>query len=84
MKVLVFVSKWVGLRCLDVLLTDFVDDEYEIIVMEPDAHLIIDKLNKYNYQYKILNDETIKWLQSREDEYFDWLLNLWGGYIFKE
>ena len=56
MKILVFVSKWVGLRCLDVLLTDFVDDEYEIIVMEPDAHLIIDKLNKYNYDLKVFEE----------------------------
>jgi len=84
MKILVFVSKWVGLKCLDVLFTDFVDDEYEFIVMEPDAKLIIDTLNEHDYQYKILNDETIDWIQSREDGYFDWLLNLWGGYIFKD
>jgi methionyl-tRNA formyltransferase len=84
MKILVFVSKWVGLKCLDVLLTDLFDDKYEFVVMEPDAKLIIEKLNQHDYKYKILNDETINWIQSREDEYFDWLLNLWGGYIFKE
>jgi len=84
MKILVFVSKWVGLKCLDALLTNVFDDEYEFFVMEPDAKLIIEKLNKHNYQYKILNDETINWIESREDGYFDWLLNLWGGYIFKE
>lgn len=84
MKILVFVSKWVGLKCLDVLLSDFFDDEYEFVVMEPDAKLIIDKLNEHGCQYRILNNETINWIQSREDEYFDWLLNLWGGYIFKQ
>ena len=84
MKVLVFTSKWIGLNLLDTLFSKFNDDEYLFIVSEPDSETIIESIKIHGHQYKLLNDETISWIESQRKDDFDWLLNLWGGYLFSE
>ncbi|MDG2252936.1 MAG: formyltransferase family protein [Methylophilaceae bacterium] len=84
MKILVFVSKWIGMNCLDVLFSKFNEDEYTFVVSNPNADEIISKIENYNHKYMLLNDSTISRIESMNENHFDWLLNLWGGYIFNE
>ena len=84
MKILVFISKTTGIRCLDVLFSKYPDDNYLFVVSDPDKELLIEKIKSENKKYLELNDETIRFLESLQADYFDWILNLWGEYIFKE
>ena len=84
MKILVFVSKWVGNECIRTLFSEFANDDYLFIVSNPDADKIIELIQKHNHKYLILNQDTIKFINSHNKFHFDWLLNLWGAYIFNE
>ena len=84
MKILVFTSKWVGLKLLVTLFSKYNKDDYLFIVSEPDAEKIIQLIEMNGHEYMLLNDSTINWLESQDEKYFDWLLNLWGSYIFSE
>jgi len=84
MKILVFTSKWVGLKLLDTLFLKYNKDDYLFIVSEPEAEKIIKLIEMNGHEYMLLNDSTINWLESQDEKYFDWLLNLWCGYIFSE
>jgi len=83
MKVLVFVSKWVGYNCLKTLFKEFNNDDYLFIVSNPDANKIIRLIEKHNHKYLILDQDAINFINSHDDYHYDWLLNLWGGHIFK-
>jgi methionyl-tRNA formyltransferase len=82
MKILVFVSKWIGNKCLNTLFNN--DDDYLFIVSNPDADKIIKSIKKCGYKYLMLNEDAIKFINSHDNDYYDWLLNLWGGYIFDD
>ena len=84
MKILVFTSKWIGLKFLDVLFSEFSEDEYIFIVSDPNSDKVIESIKKHGHQHMLLNDSTINWIKSKDEKYFDWLLNLWGSYIFSE
>jgi dTDP-4-amino-4,6-dideoxyglucose formyltransferase len=84
MKILVFTSKYIGLDLLDVLFSRFNKDDYMFIVSEPNSKNIIESIEKHGHNYKLLNDATLNWLNEKEIESFDWLLNLWGSHIFSE
>ncbi len=81
MKNLIFVSKTTGLECLKFHLEKFANDENYIVAGNPDKEDIIRFLLERNIQYVDINDFA---LNSLHNESFDWLLNLWGGYIFKK
>jgi methionyl-tRNA formyltransferase len=84
-KCLVFTSKWVGLKCVEYLINNFINDEYLFVVMEPDREMIVDILSKSGKKYLILDSSTIDYINSAyNDAHFDFLLNLWGGHIFKK
>tara|TARA_B100000315_G_C14322592_1_gene471448 strand:+ start:42 stop:323 length:282 start_codon:yes stop_codon:yes gene_type:complete len=83
MKILVFISKTTGIRCLDVLFSEYSDDNYLFVVSDPDKELLIEKIKSENKKYLELNDETIRFLESLQADYFDWILNLWGGIFLK-
>ena len=84
MKILVFVSKRVGCKCLNTLFNEFNNDDYLFIVSNPDAHKIIELIQKYNHKYLPLNQDAIDFINSHNNYYYDWLLNLWGGHIFND
>ena len=84
MKILVFVSKLTGLKLLDIFFDRFNDDDYLFVVSDPDSEKIIQTITMYGHKYMLLNDSTIDWINDKDERSFDWLLNLWGGYIFKE
>jgi folate-dependent phosphoribosylglycinamide formyltransferase PurN len=81
---LVFVSKWVGMKCLEYLLDTFPDDTYTIVICEPEADMISAMLELRGLQYMKLSEDTLKIIKNFDENHFDWLLNLWGGYIFKQ
>jgi len=83
MRHLVFTAKWVGLRCLTYLLDNFPDDDYTIVVGNPDADLIGAELQRRGVSWKPLGEEVLAEVRAAQPDCFDWLLNLWGGYIFK-
>jgi methionyl-tRNA formyltransferase len=82
MRILVFTSKLIGLQLIDFLFSEFNDDEYIFIVSNPDSTKIIEAIKKNGHKYMNLNDSTIKWINKQDEKSFDWLLNLWGSYIF--
>ncbi len=83
MRILIFTAKWVGARCVEYLLDHFPDDEYTIVVCEPEADQIIEMLIPRGVSYVRLSEEAINAICDTPEGHFDWLLNLWGGYIFK-
>lgn len=84
MRILIFTTKWIGAQCVEFLLDQFPEDEYTIVVCEPEGEIVIEMLNRRGVSYLSLNEETINILCGSPMSHFDWLLNLWGGYIFKE
>lgn len=84
MKILVFAAKIVGLECIRFLLRCFPDDEYTFVICEPDAEIIIADLISKRVQFSRLDEDVLHHITKKEDDHYDWLLNLWGGYIFKE
>jgi methionyl-tRNA formyltransferase len=84
MKILVFVSKWVGCKCLKTLFNEFNNDDYLFIVSNPDADKVIELIQKNNHKYLTLDQDAIDFINSHNNCHYDWLLNLWGGYIFND
>ena len=80
MNILVFVAKTTGLHCLEHALGNFPEDKYTIIVSEPDLALISDWLRVR----KIPSIPIAEMKEEKLSERYDWLLNLWGGYVFRE
>ncbi|KAB8028014.1 formyltransferase family protein [Fluviispira multicolorata] len=80
MKNLIFVSKYIGLECLKFHLEKYINDYNYIVVSDPEKEQIINYLKINNIQYIDIDNFSINNLMN---EKFDWLLNLWGGYIFK-
>ena len=64
MKVLVFVSKWVGYNCLKTLFNEFNNDDYLFIVSNPDANKIIRLIEKNNHKYLVLGQDAINFINS--------------------
>ena len=83
MKILVFTAKWIGLKCVSYLLDNFPDDNYVFVVGNPNADLISNELEKRNQIWYPLDESTISLILSKKNDTYDWLLNLWGGHIFK-
>ena len=84
MKNLVFTAKWIGVRCVRFLLDNFPEDEYKFILCQPGANDIAKLLDDRGYKYHMLGNDVISEIVNKPPGYYDWLLNLWGGYIFKE
>ena len=83
MNILVFMGKWVGRNCADFLLREFPEDRYTFIVTDPERKESLDFLSHHGQAPMELNEKSIETLNAFEPDHFDWLLNLWGGYIFK-
>ena len=66
MKILVFVSKWVGLECLKFLIENFRDDEYDIYASDPGLIEIEKYLNIRSINFKNVNISNIKFLSQPE------------------
>ena len=84
MRHLVFTAKWIGLRCVEHLLDIFPEDNYTFVICEPDADMVTDALDQRGFTYMRLGDDTLNVIRKMKEEHYDWLLNLWGGYIFKD
>jgi methionyl-tRNA formyltransferase len=84
MKVLVFTAKQIGLNCIKFILENFPDDEYTFIACDPGSEEIISEIKRMGHQCSLLGDESLNELIEKPVGYYDWLLNLWGGYIFRE
>lgn len=84
MKILIFTAKDIGLNCINYLLEHFSGDEYTFVVCEPEADRIISELHKKDCVAFRLGEESLNKIREKPVKYYDWLLNLWGGHIFKE
>jgi methionyl-tRNA formyltransferase len=84
MKNLVFTAKWIGLNCVKHLIQKFPQDEYLFVVGDPDADLIVDELKRHHLNWKMIGPEVIEEIRQKPAGYYDWLLNVWGSFIFKE
>lgn len=78
MKILIFISKTTGLECLKFLLQNFRQDDYHIVVSDPDLSLITTYLGDMHIPFFHLD----QFKANDSSETYDWLLNLWGGYVF--
>lgn len=84
MRHLVFTSKWVGARCVEYMLDTFPEDNYTIIVCEPGTDVIAEMLDRRGLPYMRLSEDALRVIRNMKEGHYDWLLNLWGGYIFKD
>lgn len=82
MRHLVFTAKTIGFRCVDYLLNAFPEDDYTIVVCEPDSSIISRMLDDRQHEYMPLEKMTLDKVRNVPERHYDWLLNLWGGYIF--
>ena len=82
MRHLVFAAKTIGARCVEYLLDGFPEDDYTIVVCEPDSDMISKMLDDRQHGYMRLEEMTLKKVQDVPEGHYDWLLNLWGGHIF--
>jgi methionyl-tRNA formyltransferase len=82
MDILVFLSKTTGFKCLQWLLAAYPDDNYTIFISEPDKKLIAHFLDQKNIAYHDLaNADPLKITEGKN---YDWLVNIWGAYIFRK
>jgi methionyl-tRNA formyltransferase len=81
MKNIIFLSKSTGLECLKFHLEKFKEDINYIVVCNPDKEVIKKFLCNNGVEYCDIEDFSVKNIENIK---FDWLLNLWGGYIFKK
>ncbi len=84
MKILIFTAKDIGLNCINFLLEHFSEDEYTFVVCEPEADRIIYELHGKGCCAAKLDENVLDEIRGKAKKHYDWLLNLWGGYIFKE
>ena len=82
MRILAFVAKTTGLACLKWLLAHHPEDEYTIFVGDPDKALIADFLNKNGVKWHDL--ATCDPAAITAGQEYDWLINIWSAYIFRE
>ncbi len=79
MNILVFASKYVGLKSIEYLISEYDSDKYTIVITENDDINIKQFLKSKGINY--LNFDGF-YNSLNKDLKFDWLLNLWGGHIF--
>ncbi len=84
MSHLVFVAKWIGAKCLEYMLDTFPNDNYTIVICEPEGDMIAAMIERRGLTYMRLNEDSLKVIRDMEESHYQWLLNLWGGYIFKD
>jgi len=83
MKILIFTAKEIGVQLTKNVVNDFPDDDYEVIVCGNDAEKVLNELIGTVQNVSVLSEKIISKIESSSRKY-DWLLNLWGGYIFKK
>jgi hypothetical protein len=83
MRNLIFAGKMVGAKCVEYLLNAFPDDQYVFVVCEPGATAIVDVLEQNRCKYTTLSEDFLDSIRLSPERHYDWLLNLWGNYIFK-
>lgn len=83
MKILIFTAQEIGVQLTKNVVQNFPDDEYEVVVCGNDAEKDLNKLADTVQNLSVLSAKVISKIESRSIKY-DWLLNLWGGYIFKK
>lgn len=82
MKCLIFVAKTTGFECLKWLLSAYPHDDYTIFISDPDRDVIAKWLDdrKIPY-YDVAKADPI---EVTAGQAYDWLINIWGSYIFRE
>jgi len=83
MDILVFAAKDVGLNLTRFLLDTYPNDSYTFVVNNPGKDKLISFLKSRNINAFDVEDDAVDQLINSAKKY-DWLLNLWGGYIFKD
>ena len=83
MNILIFTAKNIGVELVASVVRMFPDDRYAVFVCEPSASDTIDALSKIGIKSRLFDGSALEELLSMESSHFDWLLNLWGGHIFK-
>ena len=84
MKILIFISKKIGLKFTKILFEKFSEDDYLFVISDPESKEIINELNDKKCKFVKFNKTTIKDISKYENKYFDWLLNLWGSQILSK
>ena len=82
--ILIFTAKEIGFKMVKSVVTEFPQDKYTIIVCGPNKRKLVGKFNKNGIYAEILSQGAVDRIKKCQSNSFDWLLNLWGGYIFDE
>jgi methionyl-tRNA formyltransferase len=80
-RILAFVAKHVGLRCVEFALDAFPEDELVVVAMDPGAEDTASALEARGVPVHRYSKAVVAALREGAD--YDWLLNLWGGHIFR-
>jgi methionyl-tRNA formyltransferase len=83
MRHLIFTAKDTGQRCVEYLLDNFPDDDYTFVLCEPGADATAAMLERRGLTGMRLSAQTLDVIRGVGEAHYDWLLNLWGGHIFK-
>ncbi|MES2767732.1 MAG: formyltransferase family protein [Bdellovibrionota bacterium] len=81
-NILIFASKEIGLNLIQFLLKSYSDDYYDFVVMDPDAEKIQNYLRSRDI--KFYSPKSYRETLIKSGKEYDWILNLWGGMIFKK
>lgn len=83
MKILVIASKKVGFECVRFLMEAFPNDHYEFIACDPDADKIAAFVKDQGHDCSTRHLKALEAVTRQPEGEYDWLLNLWGGVVFK-
>ena len=83
-EIVVFTAKDIGFNLVSFLISEFPQDNYTIIVCDPDKDYLVKKFLRDGIVAESISRDVIERFKNFEDNSIDWLLNLWGGHIFDE
>jgi folate-dependent phosphoribosylglycinamide formyltransferase PurN len=83
-EIVVFTAKEIGFNLVNFLISEFPQDNYTVIVCDPDKDYLVEKLLRNGIRAESISTDIIERFKNFEDNSIDWLLNLWGGHIFDE
>ena len=79
MKIVAFVAKHTGIEFAESILTN--GDDIQLVIGNEDRNSIVEFCMRNSLQYQFIEDFDFSKCLDKE---FDWLLNLWSPFIFKD